>query len=178
MVDTVHDTGTRRIAPAQKRAARAIAPALLLVAAAAWGSQPLPPRGANLGQLAVPPETLPVQPLPASVAPTAIIDATQGDLLKRLGAGARDAKPELVVRESIVWADGSLGCAQPGVKYSMAQVPGWRLVWHAAGRDWAYHASGRGAFVYCEHPRGSGTRGAVVGPTTGDEGVSGRLPDK
>jgi hypothetical protein len=166
------------IAPGPWRRAVALAPALLLVATATHGSQPLPPRGGNPGQLAAPPETQPVKPPPASVAPTAIIDATQADLVKRLGEGARGPKPELVVRESVVWADGSLGCAQPGQKYSMAQVPGWRLVWRAAGRDWAYHASGRGAFVYCEHPRGQGLRGEASGPTTGDDGIHSRLSDK
>jgi hypothetical protein len=168
----------RPIAPRARRLALAVAPILALAAAVAQASQPLPPRGGNVAQLAVPPEVLPVQPPPASVAPTAIIDATQVDLLKRLGEGARGSKPELVVRESVVWADGSLGCAQAGQKYSMAQVPGWRLVWRAAGRDWAYHASGRGGFVYCEHPRGQGLPGAAGGPTTGDDGIRGRLPQK
>jgi hypothetical protein len=165
-------------ASVRRRRAVALAPAVLLLATAAQASQPLPPRGGNVAQLAVPPEDLPVQPPPASVAPAAIIDATQADLVKRLGEGARGAKPELVVRESVVWADGSLGCAQPGQKYSMAPVPGWRLVWRAAGRDWAYHASGRGGFVYCEHPRGQGLRGEVPGSTTGDDGIRGRLPEK
>jgi len=97
-----------------------------------------------------------------------VVEATRTDLLKRLGPGAREAKPELTVRESVVWPDGGLGCPDPGAKYTMAQVPGWRLVWRAHGRDWEYHAGQRGAFVYCEPgkgPAGAASRGQAPVPT-------------
>jgi hypothetical protein len=164
------------------RAARcagcAAATALLFTTTALCASQPLPPRGGSPQLLAVPGETLPVQPPPATALPGSVIDATRADLLKRLAASTLGTQPELMLRESVVWADGSLGCAKPGERYTMAQVPGWRLVWRMADRDWAYHASTRGAFVYCEHPRGQGNRGEGAGPTTGEEGIRGRLPTK
>lgn len=166
MTDGSDDSTSRRMA-------RAAAPALLLAAAAACASQPLPPRGADPGRLAVPAEPAPAQP-PAATVPASIVEATRTDLLKRLGTAARDAKAELTVHESVVWPDGSLGCAKPGERYTMAEVPGWRLVWRVGPRDWEYHASARGAFVYCERPTGPAGRN----PSTPDDRVRGRLPTK
>jgi hypothetical protein len=170
MTDRFDDSERRRIA-------RAAAPVLLFAATAACASQPLPPRGSNPERLAVPSEPTAVQP-PAATVPASIVDATRADLLKRLGAAARDAKPDLTVRESVVWADGSLGCAKPGERYTMAEVPGWRLVWRVGERDWEYHASARGAFVYCERPPGPAARKPGDATSLGDSGVRRRLPTK
>lgn len=55
-----------------------------------------------------------------------------------------------VQAEEVVWSDGALGCAGPGVVATQAQVPGWRFsvtaapVWMAT-----YHASKQGYWRLC-----------------------------
>jgi hypothetical protein len=51
--------------------------------------------------------------------------------------------------EAVTWADGSLGCPQPGMNYTMALVPGFRVRVRAGERLLDYHASRRGQFVLC-----------------------------
>jgi hypothetical protein len=50
---------------------------------------------------------------------------------------------------AVTWPDGSLGCPQPGVNYTMALVPGYRIRVRAGERVLDYHASQRGYFVLC-----------------------------
>lgn len=54
-----------------------------------------------------------------------------------------------VSAEELDWADGSLGCARPGVAYTMALEPGWRLVVRHQQREAVYHASRRGRWLLC-----------------------------
>lgn len=63
---------------------------------------------------------------------------------------------QVVVAEEVTWADGSLGCATPGLNYTQALVPGWRLVVSDGRRQLNYHASRRGAWVLC--PAGRAAR--------------------
>ncbi|QPF76034.1 hypothetical protein G8A07_25995 [Roseateles sp. DAIF2] len=51
--------------------------------------------------------------------------------------------------EELSWADGSLGCARPGVAYTQALVPGWRLIVRHQHREAVYHASQRGQWLLC-----------------------------
>ena len=51
--------------------------------------------------------------------------------------------------ESVTWSDGSLGCPQPGVMYTQALVPGWRVRLRGPAGEMDYHASLRGAQVLC-----------------------------
>jgi hypothetical protein len=66
---------------------------------------------------------------------------------------ARDA---LVVTsaEPVTWPDGSLGCPQPGMMYTQALVPGYRIRVRAGNDLLDYHASRRGSFVLCPAGRG------------------------
>ncbi|MGB3185006.1 MAG: hypothetical protein WBG36_05605 [Ornithinimicrobium sp.] len=71
----------------------------------------------------------------------------------------------------VTWADGSIGCPQPGMQYSQALVSGQRLILSidgagaesASGSDastFAYHAGRGGTFRYCANPQpptGTGT---------------------
>lgn len=54
-----------------------------------------------------------------------------------------------VSAEELDWADGSLGCARPGMAYTMALEPGWRLVVCHQQREAVYHASRRGQWLLC-----------------------------
>ena len=60
-----------------------------------------------------------------------------------------DLKALKVSVEDVTWADGSLGCPRPGMAYTQALVPGWRLVVRDTGREATYHASRRGQWLWC-----------------------------
>ncbi len=50
--------------------------------------------------------------------------------------------------ERVTWNDGALGCPQPGMGYSQALVPGYRVVARAAERELIYHTDeSRGAIA-------------------------------
>lgn len=82
-----------------------------------------------------------------------IIEAALADAASRTGMPVT----ALVVTsaEAVVWADGSLGCPQPGIAYTMALVPGYRVRIRAGDQLLDYHASGRGYLVLC--PAGMST---------------------
>lgn len=87
--------------------------------------------------------------------PPALVAAMRVDLAKRIGAEAAGAA-RLVSTTAVVWPDGSLGCGEPGGIYTQALVQGYRVVFAAAGRQYAYHAGARGFFKLCEKSTGGG----------------------
>ena len=70
--------------------------------------------------------------------------------------GIERAAVTIAGTETVVWADGSLGCPAPGLSYTMAQVPGYRIRVPAGKRELDYHANRRGYFILC--PSGRATR--------------------
>ncbi|MGD9497183.1 MAG: hypothetical protein AB7Y46_12870 [Armatimonadota bacterium] len=60
------------------------------------------------------------------------------DLARRLGIDP--AQIEVLEVEAVQWPDGSLGLPEPGMMYTQAIVPGWRIVLGAQGRAFEYHA--------------------------------------
>ncbi len=98
------------------------------------------------------PERLPPES-PAQVTgevPGSLLAAIDTDLAARLGIAAGEAR--VVIAEARQWNDGSLGCPQPGVMYTQAIVPGYRVVLEHAGRRYDYRASERGYFTLCGEP--------------------------
>ena len=96
--------------------------------------------------------------LPAGM--QSMLPALREDAARRTGAAAADFR--LVSLEEVTWADGALGCAQPGQTYTMALVPGWRIVLAAAqGSAQHYHASRRGGWVWCPAERSRTPPGAL-----------------
>jgi hypothetical protein len=89
-----------------------------------------------------------------------VTDAAVSDAAQRTGR----KKPELVVEsaEAVTWADGSLGCPEPGAMYTMALVPGYRIRVRAGGELLDYHASARGYFVLCPAGRAIDPAGPVT----------------
>lgn len=76
-----------------------------------------------------------------------IVDAALDDASKRTG---RDRSTLVVVsREAVVWPDGGLGCPEPGVRYTMAPVEGYRIRIQAGADLLDYHANRRGYLVLC-----------------------------
>jgi hypothetical protein len=67
--------------------------------------------------------------------------------------GADPAFVEIRAAEQVTWADGSLGCPEPGVEYTLAPVPGFRIQVAAAGRLLDYRADMTGRFFLCDPGR-------------------------
>ena len=59
----------------------------------------------------------------------------------------------VVTAESVTWSDGSLGCPEPGMGYTQALVPGYRVVLDVAGEEIHYHAGSDGEFFACDNPQ-------------------------
>jgi hypothetical protein len=99
-------------------------------------------------------------PMNATLA--SVTDAVVADAAQRTGR----KKADLVVEsaEAVTWADGSLGCPEPGAMYTMALGPGYRIRVRAGGELLDYHASERGYFVLC--PAGRAVDPAADGVST------------
>ena len=85
------------------------------------------------------------------------------DLQTIVAAAKRDAVSRGISAEAITvqsalrvtWPDGSLGCPEPGMHYTQALVPGWRVILRAGEETLDYHAASHGALILC--PRGRAT---------------------
>ena len=90
---------------------------------------------------------------PAPAAPPArptleeVVSAARAHAARRSGRAA--ATLQLLSAERVTWSDGSLGCPRPGMAYTMALVPGYRVRLAAEGDAWDYHADLRGTLVLC-----------------------------
>ena len=65
----------------------------------------------------------------------------------------------VVMAEAVTWPDGSLGCPQPGMAYSQALVPGYRMRIAVGNETLEYHGSARGQPFFCPASR-------ITKPTT------------
>jgi len=76
-----------------------------------------------------------------------VTESVLDDAAKRTGL----ERSRLVVESAaaVTWADGSIGCPEPGMNYTMALVPGYRIIVRAGEQRLDYHASRRGHFVLC-----------------------------
>jgi hypothetical protein len=77
----------------------------------------------------------------------AVVQAARADAARRTGVAAESLA--LISAESVTWSDGSLGCPQPGMMYTQALVPGYRIRLRGPDGEMDYHASARGALVLC-----------------------------
>lgn len=76
----------------------------------------------------------------------------QEQLAKAIGVTA--ASLTLVNKEALEWRDGSLGCPQPGMMYTQALVPGYRLVFDDGTRTYEIHTGRSGTpAIWCDHGR-------------------------
>ncbi len=76
-----------------------------------------------------------------------IIDAATQDAASRISIDP--GAIEVVRAEHVTWSDGSLGCPAPGVQYTQALVPGYRVLLRAGGQTLDYHAATNGHLVLC-----------------------------
>ncbi len=63
--------------------------------------------------------------------------AARKDLADRLGV--RDSEIQFLSSETRTFSDGSLGCPEPGVMYTQAQVDGWVMTFAIRDRRYTYH---------------------------------------
>ncbi len=84
----------------------------------------------------------PMNPTLESITESALEDAATR-------TGIARANLEVESAFGVTWPDGSLGCPQPGMNYTMALVPGYRIRVRAGAQVLDYHASRRGYFVLC-----------------------------
>lgn len=99
----------------------------------------------------------------ATLVPAETLDLALADAVKRTG---RPREGIVVhVAEQVTWSDGSLGCPQPGMAYTQALVPGYRIVLQVDGETLNYHAALRGAPSFCPagrvEPPGQGNDQAI-----------------
>lgn len=92
----------------------------------------------------------PAMPIPAIPGLEPLIEKTKADLAQRLAIP--DAQIHLLNTQEVFWPDASLGCPQPGVTYTQAQIPGYLIVLEANGGEFEYHANLHNYVFYCENP--------------------------
>ena len=107
-----------------------------------------PTRGASLGAISSR-HAISAEMHPANM--QSQIDAAVADAARRTGIAAASIKVEAA--EAVTWSDGSLGCPQPGMTYTQALVPGYRIRVDAGGQRLEYHAGERGVPAYCPAER-------------------------
>jgi hypothetical protein len=90
-----------------------------------------------------------------------IIRAAVDDAARRTGQNVSTL--QVISSDAVTWPDGSLGCPQPGVIYTMAPVPGYRMRIQAGDTVLDYHASQRGFLVYCPGERATREKTSRVG---------------
>jgi len=118
-----------------------IAAGLLLSAGIAGCALALEPAG----QAGPNPPAQPERPMNPTL--ESITEAVLEDAATRTGIARANLKVEGAI--AVTWPDGSLGCPQPGMNYTMALVPGYRIKLRAGAQVLDYHASRRGYFVLC-----------------------------
>ena len=106
--------------------------------------------GSALGQAAGGPplavEEKAVTSTPAEMIEAALVDAANRSTTPRAGI-------KVISEDAVTWPDGSLGCPQPGMVYTQALVPGYRIVLQAGEQTLNYHAMSRGKPVFCPASR-------------------------
>ncbi len=80
--------------------------------------------------------------------PPAIMAAATVDLATKTGL---DPSTFVTVRsEQVIWADGSLGCPEPGHMYTQVLTPGYWIQIQAGGKTYDYRSPNGGPVRLCE----------------------------
>lgn len=121
----------------------------ILVAACAATGGPEPTDSTEPSPSPAASESLP--PLDSGPVPTEMFAAILEDAA---GLAGVDASALTVIEAAAVtWSDGSLGCPEPGMMYTQALVPGYRIRVDAAGAPMTYHTRATSVFVLCPPER-------------------------
>ena len=79
--------------------------------------------------------------------PRAVRHAVVADAARRFQVA--ESAVVLARAEQVTWGDGSLGCPQPGMSYTQALVPGYRVTASTSAGQMLYHTDMRGNVVTC-----------------------------
>ena len=120
-----------------------------------------PTRELPSGLQTVPPS---VEPGVKGEVPETLLNQIIADLASRLSMDA--AGIEIISDESVVWNDGSLGCAQPGQFYTQALVDGYHVILKVGEQTYDYRAAQSGYFFLCERPSPGGNPVSPGTPTS------------
>jgi hypothetical protein len=137
-------------------------PACLLLVALALAActAPLGPAADSPDESATPEASRPVrsQPevptVPASDEP--VTGEVPAEVLAELVADAAERTGidpdavEVLQAVTVTWNDGSLGCPERGMTYTMALVDGYHVILAADGEEFDYRVTGQGGFRLCE----------------------------
>jgi len=91
-------------------------------------------------------------PVPAEL--QAVMPGLRADAARR--SGVAPERIGVIALDDVTWPDGALGCgkADSDRAYTMALVPGWRMVLGApGGAPQHYHMSRRGGWIWCPAER-------------------------
>jgi hypothetical protein len=80
--------------------------------------------------------------------PADAVEKLRSELAAREGVSASDVK--VVSAQAVNWPNGALGCPEPGMMYTQAIVPGYRVELEAGGKRFVYHGSKQGHFKECD----------------------------
>ncbi|MGI8999314.1 MAG: hypothetical protein ACR2GO_06370 [Candidatus Limnocylindria bacterium] len=80
--------------------------------------------------------------------PAEVLANVLADAMERSGLDA--SAIDTLRAESVTWPDGSLGCPEPGVMYTMALVEGYQVVLQAGEEELDYRIGESGSFRLCE----------------------------
>lgn len=80
-----------------------------------------------------------------------IISRVREDAARR--TGVEPAAVRVLTAKTVTWPDGALGCPEPGMAYTQALVPGYRVIVSSQGQTLDYHASRTGRLVLCPPER-------------------------
>lgn len=86
---------------------------------------------------------------PASNAPDAHLEAIRADLD---GRGVDSSDVTVTSARQVTWPDGSLGCGEPGVNYTQAQIEGWHIVVTVGDQTYDYRFGKDTVPTLCERP--------------------------
>lgn len=105
------------------------------------------------------PTTAPIEATPSGDPPSLPVGDVPAELLQAIVAEAADdagVEPDevqVLTADAVTWSDGSLGCPEPGMAYTQALVPGYRVVLEIGGEELNFHAAESGSFRFCADPQ-------------------------
>ncbi len=94
----------------------------------------------------VPSESNSEAPASAPAIPDTIVEIARARLAEDTQQSNR---ARLVSAERATFNDGSLGCPQPGMFYTMAIVEGYRVIFEVEGETFDYRLNSQGAIKRC-----------------------------
>ncbi len=112
------------------------------------GASPSPTRSLSDLLTPSPSPTLPSYTV-SDVVPEELDAAIRADLTDR---GVDGAAAEVVETRKVTWNNGALGCPQPGMSYTQAQISGWQVLVTLDGVSYDYRFGNDATPLLCELP--------------------------